>query len=111
MRYCKDKDCLNCKHDHCITSDPPLSSNKDYRLTYFNEYYQKNKEKKQEYAKDYYQKNKEHVKAKAKQYYHDNKEKALENMIFNLRQEIESSKTTMLDVERKIFEFETKKGW
>ncbi len=40
----------------------------------------------------------------------EEKEKALENMIFNLRQEIESSKTTMLDVERKIFEFETKKG-
>mgnify|MGYP003843279109 CR=1 FL=1 len=40
----------------------------------------------------------------------EEKEKAIENMIFNLRQEIESSKTTMLDVERKIFEFETKKG-
>ncbi len=40
----------------------------------------------------------------------EEKERALENMLFNLRQEIESSKSTMLDVERKIFEFETKKG-
>jgi chromosome segregation protein len=40
----------------------------------------------------------------------EEKEKALENIIFNLRQEIESSKTSMLDVERSIFEFETKKG-
>ncbi|MBP9763561.1 MAG: AAA family ATPase [Candidatus Pacebacteria bacterium] len=40
----------------------------------------------------------------------EEKEKALENIIFNLRQEIESSKTTMLDVERNIFEMETKKG-
>ena len=40
----------------------------------------------------------------------EEKEKALENIIYNLRQEIESSKTSMLDVERSIFEYETKKG-
>lgn len=38
------------------------------------------------------------------------KEKELEKAVSNLRQEIEASKSTMLDVERKIFEFETKKG-
>lgn len=40
----------------------------------------------------------------------ESKEKELEKTVSNLRQEIEASKSTMLDVERKIFEFETKKG-
>ncbi|MFA7193352.1 MAG: AAA family ATPase [Candidatus Paceibacterota bacterium] len=40
----------------------------------------------------------------------EEKEKHLEGNISTLRNEIESSKTTMLDVERKIFEFENKKG-